>query len=83
MGIITTARPPKAGRSSLTPKPNTERLERCRYLGRGDNQCTGEVLDPDAEILLCQKHLARALTMIRRAMRATGVTKAPPAGSNS
>ncbi|MCW2920005.1 MAG: hypothetical protein JWN52_8073 [Actinomycetia bacterium] len=82
MGIITTARPPKAERSSLTPKPTAAKLERCRYLGRGDNQCTGEVLDPAAEILLCRKHLARALQLIRRGMQSTGITRAPAAGSN-
>lgn len=49
----------------------------CRYLGRKDVQCTGEVADPDGEIQLCNKHLARALQVIRRGMKATGITRAP------
>lgn len=51
----------------------------CRYLGKRDNQCTAEVVDPDGEILLCPEHLARALQLIRRGMKKTGITRAPAA----
>lgn len=46
-----------------------DRLPRCRYLltsTRGTNRCTGEVLDADAEIQLCQRHAADALAWLRR-----------------
>lgn len=46
----------------------TERTIRCRYLEthprRGVNQCTGEAVDPDAELLLCTTHLAAAWRMV-------------------
>lgn len=51
----------------------------CRYLGKRDHQCTAEVVDPDGEILLCTEHLGRALQLIRRNMKKTGITKAPAA----
>lgn len=57
----------------------TGRLPRCRYLVRHLNQCTSEVVDPDGEILLCAQHLARALELIKRGMKTTGITKAPKA----
>lgn len=46
----------------MTP---TDRLIRCRYLRRNSQQCTGEAVDPDGDILLCTKHLARAIAMVR------------------
>jgi hypothetical protein len=48
-------------------------------LGKRDHQCTAEVVDPDGEILLCTEHLGRALQLIRRNMKKTGITKAPAA----
>ncbi|WP_431881551.1 hypothetical protein [Micromonospora chalcea] len=46
----------------------TGRIIRCRYLDthprRGVNQCTGEAVDPDAELLLCTTHLASAWRMV-------------------
>lgn len=44
-----------------------ERLTRCRYRRRNDDMCTAEAVDPDAEILLCQKHLGRAVALVRHA----------------
>lgn len=41
-----------------------ERLTRCRYLRRNEAQCTAEAADPDAQILLCTKHLARAMALV-------------------
>ena len=51
----------------------------CRYLGKRDNQCTAEVVDPEGEILLCPEHLGRALQLIQRGMKASGITRAPAA----
>jgi hypothetical protein len=55
------------------PEP---KIVRCRYLRLNDAQCTAEVADPSAEILLCSKHLARALALVRAGMKRTGVTRA-------
>ena len=38
---------------------------RCRYLDRNSNQCTGEAVDPLGEVLLCTRHLARALELVQ------------------
>lgn len=38
----------------------------CRYLGRHDNQCTAEVLDPDGPILICAKHAARVMRLVQQ-----------------
>lgn len=38
----------------------------CRYLRRSGDLCTAEVIDPDGDVLLCSKHLARAASMFRR-----------------
>ena len=45
----------------------SDRRTTCRYLRRDSNQCTGEAVDPDAEILLCQTHLGRAVALVRHA----------------
>lgn len=52
----------------------TERKVTCRYLRRSGEQCTAEALDPTADILLCSKHLARALALVRIVLprRSTG-----------
>lgn len=41
-----------------------DRLTRCRYLRRNDQQCTGEAIDPDAPILLCLKHAGRVMALV-------------------
>lgn len=41
-------------------------MTRCRYLDRFGGQCTGEPVDPDGEVLLCTRHLARALELLQR-----------------
>lgn len=46
-------------------KATAERTVRCRYLRRNDEQCTGEVLDPNADVLLCGKHVARAMRLVQ------------------
>lgn len=40
----------------------------CRYLRRSGDQCTGEAVDTEGEILLCSKHLARAMELLKAAM---------------
>lgn len=44
-----------------------ERKTRCRYLREETRgQCTAEAADPNGEILLCIKHLARAVELIKQ-----------------
>jgi len=33
-------------------------------MNRWNNRCTGEAVDPDGEILICQRHLALAVEML-------------------
>lgn len=42
----------------------TERIVRCRVLNRYANPCTGEAVDPTAELLICARHLAMAQRLI-------------------
>lgn len=49
----------------ITTTQHTERRITCRYLRRNDERCTAEVADPEGDILLCTKHLTRAMYMIR------------------
>lgn len=37
----------------------------CRYLDRHGNRCTGEAVDDQGELLLCVRHLAAAIELIR------------------
>lgn len=41
-------------------------MTRCRYLGRRDEPCTAEAVDPLGEILLCERHLGRAVELLNR-----------------
>lgn len=41
------------------------RLVRCRYLRLSGEQCTGEAADPQGDVLLCTKHLARAVALVQ------------------
>lgn len=50
----------------------TDPIVRCRYLRLNDQQCTAEAADPNAEILLCLKHMARAFTTVRDKAKALG-----------
>lgn len=47
---------------------STDRKVTCRYTRRNNDQCTGEVVDEFGEILLCSKHLARAMELVRQRM---------------
>lgn len=42
----------------------TTTIVRCRYLRLNDTRCTGEAVDGGADVLLCTKHLGRALRLI-------------------
>lgn len=54
----------------------------CRYTRQSGDQCTGEALDPTADVLICTKHAARVMALIRSGMKQTGITKAPAAQRN-
>ena len=47
------------------------RIVRCRVLNRLSDQCTGEAVDPGAELLICARHLAAAQRLIREAFSRT------------
>ncbi|WP_141581279.1 hypothetical protein [Actinomadura sp. WMMA1423] len=42
-----------------------KRIIRCRYIRANDERCTGEVLDPEADVQLCLKHTARVVEHAR------------------
>lgn len=50
------------------------RMVTCRYLRRNEQQCTGEAVDPDGDILLCTKHLARAMSLFKSAAGRLGLS---------
>jgi hypothetical protein len=45
------------------------RIVRCRVLNRLSDQCTGEAVDPQAELKICARHLAEAQRLIHEAFR--------------
>ncbi len=53
-----------------------ERIIRCRVLGKHSNPCTGEAVDPDGELLICERHLAAALRIFNERMAALGAPAA-------
>lgn len=46
--------------------PETTRKVRCRVQDKYSNLCSGEAVDPDAELLICSRHLAAALRMLNQ-----------------
>lgn len=54
----------------------TANYPQCRYLRQNEQRCTAEVVDPDADILLCTKHLARAMALITAARAARKTVRA-------
>ncbi|MFG3586595.1 hypothetical protein [Streptomyces sp. NPDC047990] len=46
-----------------------ERIVTCRVLSGRGTQCTGEAVDPNAELLICARHLAEAQRLIHEAFR--------------
>jgi hypothetical protein len=52
---------------STTTEPT---IVRCRYRRQNGEMCTAEVLDPDADILICGKHAARVMVLVRNARAA-------------
>ncbi|BBA99253.1 hypothetical protein RVR_5793 [Actinacidiphila reveromycinica] len=57
----------------------SERIVRCRVHNRLNDPCSGEAVDPDAELLICTRHLAEAQRLIAEAM-GRAVTPASPGG---
>jgi hypothetical protein len=49
--------------ATVTPGRRTT----CRYLRRSGDQCTAEVVDEQGEIMLCAKHLGRAMELVSAA----------------
>jgi hypothetical protein len=41
----------------------------CRVLSGRAVQCTGEAVDPDAELKICTRHLAEAMRLVEDARR--------------
>lgn len=56
------------------------RIVRCRVLNRLGNPCSGEAVDPAAELLICPRHLAAAQRLIHEAFKRTrrNEREAPP-----
>lgn len=46
-----------------------DRIVTCRYLKAYNTQCTAEAVAPDAELLLCARHLAAAQRLIHEAFQ--------------
>lgn len=46
-----------------------ERIVTCRVLKAYNTQCTGEAVDPDAELKICARHLAEAQRLIHAAFQ--------------
>lgn len=57
------------------------RIVTCRVLNGRGNQCTGEAVDPDAELKICARHLAEAQRLIHAAFRRTRANDAKTAES--
>jgi nitrite reductase/ring-hydroxylating ferredoxin subunit len=47
----------------------TDRIVRCRVHNKLNDPCSGEAVDPDAELLICTRHLAAAQRLIRAAFQ--------------
>lgn len=45
------------------------RITTCRVLSGRGVQCTGEAVDPNAELKICVRHLAEAQRLIHEAFR--------------
>lgn len=46
-----------------------ERIVTCRVLSGRGNQCTGEAVDPEAELKICVRHLGEAQRLIHAAFQ--------------
>lgn len=65
----------KLARNRRAEQENT--VTRCRYLDRFGGQCTGEPIDPTGEVLICTKHGARFIELLK----AKGFTITAPAAA--
>lgn len=56
----------------------TAKYVQCRYLRRNGEQCSAEAVDdsPDAHVLICAKHLARALQLVEEHRTRSALTRA-------
>lgn len=45
-------------------QPYNDHPERCRYLRKNAEQCTGEAIDLDSPVLLCSKHGGRFMQYV-------------------
>lgn len=45
------------------------RIVTCRVLSGRGNRCTGEAVDPNAELKICARHLAEAQRLIHEAFQ--------------
>lgn len=54
----------------------TDRIVRCRVHNRLNDPCSGEAVDPNAELLICTRHLAEAQRLIAAAyQQASAIAK--------
>lgn len=56
--------------TSTTASTPSQPVIRCRYRRQSGEMCTAEVLDPNADILICAKHAARVMALIKAARAA-------------
>lgn len=54
-----------------------ERIVTCRVLSGRGTQCTGEAVDPGAELKICARHLAEAQRLIHAAFQRARKTEDP------
>ncbi|GLP71063.1 hypothetical protein TUSST3_76830 [Streptomyces sp. TUS-ST3] len=55
----------------------SERIVTCRVLSGRGSQCTGEAVDPNAELKICARHLAEAQRLIHEAFQRTRRRETP------
>jgi hypothetical protein len=72
-GFVITSRKGTDDPVKSVATPTHERRVSCRYLRRSGEQCTAECLDPEGDILICAKHAARTVVLIKH--RATEAKK--------
>lgn len=67
--IVAVSKKQAPGAADTTRRADRDaRVVLCRVLRRGTSgQCTGEAVDPNGELLICSRHLARAIELLRAA----------------
>lgn len=51
--------------TALTLTVKTAAVTRCRMLNSTSDRCTAEALDPQGEVLICQRHAALVMELVR------------------